>query len=196
MANVAKYDRDSVVRKAMLLFWEKGFNSTSTRDLQQAVDMRPGSIYAAFGSKEGLYSEALDCYSREMGGILQQRVSEADSPLTGLENFIRNVVIERRDIAPSELCMLVRTLSELGDNQPELASQTKTLLRKVEDNFTRILDQAQACGELAAGADTRMLGRHLQVQMIGMRTYLKASQNPQAVDELLKTIFAGIKAQA
>ncbi|MCV6611920.1 MAG: TetR/AcrR family transcriptional regulator [Amphritea sp.] len=193
MANVAKYDRDSVVRKAMLLFWEKGFNATSTRDLQQAVDMRPGSIYAAFGSKEGLYSEALKCYSQEMGEILQQRVSEADSPLTGLENFIRNVIIERRNVVPSELCMLVRTLSEIDDTQPELMSQTKTLLRKVEDNFTRILDQAQEQGELAPGANTRMLGRHLQVQMIGMRTYLKASQNPQAVEELLQSIFAGIR---
>lgn len=193
MANVAKYDRDSVIHKAMLLFWEKGFNGTSTRDLQQAVDMRPGSIYAAFGSKEGLYSEALKCYSRMMGDILRQRVEEADSPLAGLENFIRNVVIERRDIVPSELCMLVRTLSEIGDGQSELMSQTKTLLRKVEDNFTRILDQAQERGELAPGANTRMLGRHLQVQMIGMRTYLKASQNPQAVEELLQSVFTGLR---
>ncbi|MCV6612459.1 MAG: hypothetical protein OIF55_16985, partial [Amphritea sp.] len=90
---------------------------------------------------------------------------------------------------------LVRTLSEIDDTQPELMSQTKTLLRKVEDNFTRILDQAQEQGELAPGANTRMLGRHLQVQMIGMRTYLKASQNPQAVEELLQSIFAGIRAR-
>ncbi|MEP3563102.1 MAG: helix-turn-helix domain-containing protein, partial [Marinobacter sp.] len=59
MANKVKFERENVVRVASELFWKKGFHATSTRDLQDAVNMRPGSIYSAFGSKEGLYSESL-----------------------------------------------------------------------------------------------------------------------------------------
>lgn len=65
MVNVAKYDREAVIRQAMLLFWEKGFYATSTRDLQQTINLRPGSFYAAFGSKESLFREALRCYAGE-----------------------------------------------------------------------------------------------------------------------------------
>ncbi|MFQ3195590.1 MAG: TetR/AcrR family transcriptional repressor of nem operon, partial [Colwellia sp.] len=50
MVNKVKFERDDVIRKASQLFWEKGFHATSTRDLQEVVNMRPGSIYAAFGS--------------------------------------------------------------------------------------------------------------------------------------------------
>ena len=53
MANKVKFEREQVVYAASQLFWEKGFHATSTRDLQDAINMRPGSIYAAFGSKEG-----------------------------------------------------------------------------------------------------------------------------------------------
>jgi len=59
MANKVKFERENVIRVASQLFWEKGFTATSTRDLQEAINMRPGSIYAAFGSKEVLYSESL-----------------------------------------------------------------------------------------------------------------------------------------
>jgi len=194
MANIAKYDRDDVIHKAMLLFWEKGFNGTSTRDLQQAIDMRPGSIYAAFGSKEQLYSEALECYSREMAVILEQRVAEEGSPLAGLESFFRNVVIDRRDSNPSEICMLVKTLSEVRNDQPELMLLCRELLKRTENRFADILQQAIKKGEIAGHSDPRILAKHLQVQMIGLRIYMKTSLNTEAVSELIKSVFNSIKA--
>ena len=66
MVNKIRFERDKVIRVASQLFWQKGFYATSTRDLQEAVNMRPGSIYAAFGSKEGLYSESLKDYTVQM----------------------------------------------------------------------------------------------------------------------------------
>ncbi|WP_296056012.1 TetR/AcrR family transcriptional regulator [uncultured Amphritea sp.] len=194
MANIAKYDRDDVIHKAMLLFWEKGFNGTSTRDLQQAIDMRPGSIYAAFGSKEQLYSEALECYSREVAAILEQRVADEGSPLAGLESFFRNVVIDRRDTNPSEICMLVKTLSEVRNDQPELMQLCRELLKRTERRFAGILQQAIKKGEIAEHSDPHLLAKHLQVQMIGLRIYMKTSLNTEAVGELIKSVFDSIKA--
>ena len=67
MANKIKFEREHVVRVASQLFWEKGFHATSLKDIEHALDMRPGSIYAAFGNKESLYSQALDLYAGTMG---------------------------------------------------------------------------------------------------------------------------------
>lgn len=60
MSKQAKFDRDDVIEKAKNLYWEKGYHATSMRNLQDVVDMRPGSIYAAFGSKDNLFKEALN----------------------------------------------------------------------------------------------------------------------------------------
>lgn len=61
--STAKHDRQDAIQKATDLFWEKGFHATSMRNIQQAMDMRPGSIYASFGSKEGLFQESLQHYA-------------------------------------------------------------------------------------------------------------------------------------
>ena len=59
MARHARYDRKTALEKAVGLFWEKGYHGSSMKQIEQALDMRPGSIYATFGSKDGLFSEAL-----------------------------------------------------------------------------------------------------------------------------------------
>ena len=63
MGRTATYDRDAVLKAAMELFWARGYHTTSLKDLERALDMRPGSIYAAFGSKEALFRAALDRYA-------------------------------------------------------------------------------------------------------------------------------------
>ena len=63
MSKSAKFNREDIIQKAANLYWEKGFHATSMRNLQEVIDMRPGSIYASFGSKEGLFKEALQHYA-------------------------------------------------------------------------------------------------------------------------------------
>ena len=53
------FDRDAALQAAMLLFWRKGFAATSMNDLCDAMGIRSPSLYAAFGSKEALYLEAV-----------------------------------------------------------------------------------------------------------------------------------------
>ena len=67
MSKNAKFDRTEVVEKATNLYWEKGYHGTSMRDLQTTVDLRPGSIYAAFGSKDNLFKEAINHYALSTG---------------------------------------------------------------------------------------------------------------------------------
>lgn len=194
MANVAKYDRDDVIRKAMLLFWEKGFNGTSTRDLQQAVDLRPGSIYSAFGSKEGLFKEALRHYSANTYALLQEKIQQQGSSLAGLQAFIHCVVISNRNAAPSDMCMLVKAVAELTDSNPELLRESQTLMKKGELSFARVLQAAQAQGELPLSADPQALAKYIQVQLIGLRTYLRTSDDVAAVEKLIADIFHMLKA--
>ena len=55
-----EFDRGAALEAAMLLFWRKGFAMTSMNDLCEVMGIRSPSLYAAFGSKEGLYLEALE----------------------------------------------------------------------------------------------------------------------------------------
>ncbi len=58
-----EYDRDLLIDRARDLFWQRGWASTSLKDLEATLQMKPGSFYAAFGSKDALFGLALDKYA-------------------------------------------------------------------------------------------------------------------------------------
>ncbi|MEC4506357.1 TetR/AcrR family transcriptional regulator [Klebsiella pneumoniae] len=63
MARPTLHDKSETLGRAIHVFWRKGFSNTSIKDLEMALDMRPGSIYASFDSKAGLFTQALSVYA-------------------------------------------------------------------------------------------------------------------------------------
>ncbi len=59
------FDRSLGVEKARRLFHQKGYDGVSVADLTKALDINPPSLYAAYGSKAGLYDQALRHYADE-----------------------------------------------------------------------------------------------------------------------------------
>ena len=49
------FDREVVLERAMRLFWQQGYETTSVGDLTSAMGITAPSLYTAFGDKEGLY---------------------------------------------------------------------------------------------------------------------------------------------
>src|SRR5690606_34841953 len=66
--------------RALELFWTKGYGDASMAELTAAMGVNAPSLYAAFGSKEQLFREAVDLYQRTQGGDVWARV-EGDAPV-------------------------------------------------------------------------------------------------------------------
>ena len=72
------FDRDDVLRKAMLTFWEGGgYETTSISDLTKALGITAPSLYASFGDKKHLFLEAIRLYS---GSADEMKRNIADAP--------------------------------------------------------------------------------------------------------------------
>src|ERR1700757_356230 len=81
------FDRDAALEAAMFLFWRKGFASTSMNDLCDAMGVRSPSLYAAFGSKEALYLQAIERYLGIQGHLVWDRL-EGATARAGVENLL------------------------------------------------------------------------------------------------------------
>lgn len=193
MANKLKHDRQLVINQATNLFWEKGFHATSMRNLQDHIDMRPGSIYAAFGSKEGLFKETLQCYADASLKRLQASVEATPSPLAAMKHFVKLVVQQGKNQAPNEMCMLVKTVSELTEENEELLEESKRLLKVMENAFADLLSQAQQAGEIDSSKDPQRLARLIQMQLIGLRLYARTSNSENSVNDLIDDLFSCLK---
>ena len=89
MARTARFDRQVALHRAVELFWSRGYYASSMKHIEEALDMRPGSLYATFGSKSGLFSEALDAYAARGRDEFAQIVDRAPSVIEGLQGFQR-----------------------------------------------------------------------------------------------------------
>ena len=192
MSKVAKFNREEVIDKATNLYWSKGYHGTSMRNLQTAIDLRPGSIYATFGSKDNLFKESINYYADQTGELLQTCLAQSESPLTGLKLFIRKLVIDNLDGKPSCMCMIVKSISELTEtDNKELLDEAKRLLANVENKFSEIITEAMGQGEIDSDKDASELASYIQVQIIGLRTYARVNNNKETINKFVDEIFIG-----
>jgi TetR/AcrR family transcriptional repressor for divergent bdcA len=59
------FDRQTGVERAQRLFHLRGYDGVSVAELTQALEINPPSLYAAYGSKVGLFEHALRRYAAE-----------------------------------------------------------------------------------------------------------------------------------
>src|SRR5262245_60148529 len=82
-----------VVDRAMMLFWRKGYGGTSIQHLEKATRLRRGSLYNAFGDKQGLFVAALKRYETT---VSQERVKQLSNPdpYRAIEGFLETLVTQ------------------------------------------------------------------------------------------------------
>ncbi len=191
MSAHAKFNRDDVIEKAKDLYWEKGYHATSMRNLQDVVDMRPGSIYAAFGNKDSLFKEALNRYAEQGATNLANSIAQEKTKLEGLKRFIHSVTICNKSTTPSGMCMIVKTISELTQNDsPDLLTHATNILENIEASFVKVFQQSIDNGEINTDESAEELARYFQIQMIGLRTYSQVTNDTGAVEKYIDDIFA------
>ena len=160
------YDREDLIKRARDLFWRRGWAGTSLKDLEAALQMKPGSFYAAFGSKDALFELAMDRYAQD-GAERLRVLAQEHGPLQALQQF-PDVAIANKD-APAKACMLSKTLLELQAHNHPLASKANQHLLRMEHYFAELFRQAQAVGDIDSRHDPKVLARRYQSDLLGLR---------------------------
>lgn len=57
MPRKKQYNEQEVIEKAMQLFWRNGYETTSVQMLEKEMGINKFSIYASFGSKDGVFGK-------------------------------------------------------------------------------------------------------------------------------------------
>lgn len=173
MARTARFDRQIALQRAVELFWSRGYYASSMKHIEEALDMRPGSLYATFGSKSGLFSEALDAYAARSGDEFHQIVDRAPTVLEGVKNYLYALArcCSGSAPAPAQACMLIKTLLEVNAEDAALLGKVDAMLATIEVRLCDTLERAKAAGELRADVDCPRLARLLQAQIMGLRAF-------------------------
>ena len=153
-----EFDRETALQAAMLVFWRKGFTATSMNDLCDAMGIRSPSLYAAFGSKEALYLEAMEHYVKTVGPTIWDKLA-ATSARDGVEKMLLAATEILPETGPIPAgCMAV--LGGVGDEWPAaVADVVREVRLEMLGNLQSRLKTAVTEGELPAAADVDRLSR-------------------------------------
>jgi AcrR family transcriptional regulator len=103
------FNRQEALYAALRLFRERGYEGTSMADLQKALGgLSPPSIYAAFGSKEALFKEAVSLHVSQNLARVSRALEEARSTKAAVEAMLRCAVRGATESDEPRGCLLVQ----------------------------------------------------------------------------------------
>nr|WP_312371812.1 TetR/AcrR family transcriptional regulator [Delftia acidovorans] len=163
-----EFDRDQALERAMLAFWRRGYEGTSMADLVQALGIASARIYAAFGSKQDLFREAVQRYEAGDGGFADRAMAQEPRVRDALARVLRDAVATYTDDAHPLGCMVVTAATNCAEENEGvaawLAGHRRQRTQSLIDRLQRALDE----GELRAGTDVQALGDFYATQLHGI----------------------------
>lgn len=163
------FDREEAVRQAMLLFWRHGYESTSLTDLTSAMNVKPPSIYIAFGDKKGLFREAVQMY--QSGPVTSQSIIRAaQTARDAAWGLLSSAAVGFTGEQTPAGCLLasatISCSTDSADIQAELSAIRKGIEQRLQDRITEDIEQ----GVLPNDVDPEVWASYVMSVIQGMST--------------------------
>ncbi|SDN26878.1 TetR/AcrR family transcriptional regulator [Streptomyces wuyuanensis] len=193
MARTREFDTDAAVAAAMEAFRRTGYGGTSMRDLAEAMEIGSGSIYSAFGNKEGLYLAALDLYRRRYAlPFIQMLRASGDAREAVRAAF--EAVIDEVTCGPGQAsCLIVGAAMERAHSDAQVAERLRATTQLLELTLFEVITEAQGRGEIAADRSAADLAAFLAMTFQGLRVMGAISSDRAALTRAAEVALSCIQ---
>lgn len=154
------FDEETALKKAAGLFWERGYEATSTENLIEKMGVQRGSFYHAFNSKKALFQSALAYHEEASLNELRKLLKASTTPI----QVIKSIFLGIADCHPHEHkkgCFAGNTVAELSSVDEDLVENAKKYLKDLEEIFYKQIKLSQETGELKTRIEAKLLSRYL-----------------------------------
>jgi TetR/AcrR family transcriptional repressor of nem operon len=190
MARTKEFDPDAALRRALDLFWERGYEATSMADLVEHLGIARASIYGTFGGKHELFLKALERYLQETDPKIAEALARPGPVLPAVRALIEDYAADAARDRPRRGCLVVNTAVELAARDADAARLVEASWSFLEASLTSALTRARAQGELPPGKDPRSLARLLLVLFQGMRVLGRAPADEGRIRDATREALA------
>lgn len=196
MGRPKTYDRDEIADRAMHLFWSNGYHSTTTRQLADAMSVNVYSLYSEFGSKEGLYEAAVECYERDVVTQYIGALEEADASLAA----IRTVLLQYPEFARADGgapgCLLCNAAIEQAPTPDASQASTARYVSRLSAGVANALANARRDGSIRPDIDIEAQGHYLAATLLGLFVMVRAKISVEVLDNAVGQAIAQLDALA
>lgn len=162
------FDRDHALRLIMEVFWSKGYEATQLNDLTAALKITPPSFYAAFGSKDAAFREAVDLYVETVGSGTRRALDAGKTAREAIVAMLSASIDAALGAPQSGGCLLILGVVNCQTDSLPLRDLLRQIRKETEHQVLVRLRRGVAEGDLPPSADVQALARYYATIMQGL----------------------------
>lgn len=159
MARPREYNRDVVVHAAKEAFWRRGYEACDLHLLEEATQLSRSSMYLAFGSKRGLFEEAMAEYGSTFTESLLGPVESENATSADAAGCFAVIAAMFRGDLGNRGCLIVNAIGELAERDASMARQGADLYERYRLAFANAL----GTGSGGSARDRAVIGDRAQI---------------------------------
>jgi TetR/AcrR family transcriptional regulator, transcriptional repressor for nem operon len=192
MAGTKQFDENETLDRAMELFWWRGFGPTSMQDLAQATGVLRGSLYHAYGDKQGLFLRVFARYRERFLARVGDAMA-ASTPEDALRRYFRFSIdtITELDGDASRGCLSTKTATD----ETAMDASIRAALRGFLDGVAALLEARLSLPDardriaLPAAAAATLIVTTTRGMVVMERVYRDRAQLEAVTESLLGVIL-------
>lgn len=184
------FDRDAALGAAMELFWQHGYEGVSVKMLEERLGITSTSLYAAFGSKDRLFDEAVELYDPEGGTPTDRALALADVQ-DAVTALLRDNAAAYVDPATPAGCMLVLSAVNLSAGHDDIGEKLAARRRRDSEKIRRRIEAARDEGALPQGLDAGKAGAYLVTVLHGLSIQARDGMTSEEADGIVEVALRG-----
>lgn len=192
MARPRKFDEERALDAAMRVFWERGYEATSTQDLCDATGLGRSSIYNTFRSKHDLFERALARYLDAMTAVQAAVLDDVERPAADrvravLANVVESEAECRIGSGRALGCLGVNTVVELAGRDPGAAVLLESDTVRRLALYRAVMEQGRRDGSITTSRDPEALARFLNATVAGLRVSSQGGASRADLEMIVET---------
>jgi TetR/AcrR family transcriptional repressor of nem operon len=186
MGRRREFNVHEALNSAVNVFWERGYTDASVQDLCKAMSINPGSLYAAFGTKQDIFRSAIRHYLKTVTKDGMGSMASAETGAAGIRSYfdyiVEGIVTGRRAYG----CLGTNSFMELSESDPTIKSLMIEHFQHLEESFR---------GALARDGfdDPGGLAKYLTCVAQGLNVLARTAPTRTALTEIVENALANLE---
>lgn len=185
MGRPKKFSVDDVLDDAMPVFWRNGYAGAAIGGVCNAMGLKPGSVYATFGSKHGLFLAVVQRYLLQVNQPGLDKMAAAVSGIEGVRAYFEHIVDGIRHGDRQWGCLGTNAFIELSESDEEISEV-------MNNHFTRLASAFEKALRLDGIEDADKWAQHLMCLAQGLNVLAKMNANTALLPSMVETTILSL----
>ena len=193
MSRHREFNEPEVLEKAMMAFWQQGYEDTSYDDLVKATGVSRYGLYTSFGDKKEFFLKALDYYLDLNRCVMLGSLLENDASLDAIHDYFGRMVENVNEPNKKVGCMLCNTAIELAQFDKDAEEKVHEIFKDLKSVLKRAVKNAIGKGELRPETNANETADFLFGLMMGGAMLVRSPIQRSKIKNYLKTGLSVLK---